>query len=115
MTRSGRTASRRSSTPTLSAAACSQEASFSSWPRISEGNLVMAETATINAWRLKTEGPLSWGDRLVTGAKNKYFMVSADSHANEPIDFLTARITDPEYQDRLPRVVVDDEGISWMH
>jgi predicted TIM-barrel fold metal-dependent hydrolase len=75
----------------------------------------MAEAATKNEWRLKTEGPLSWGERLVTGAKNKYFMVSADSHANEPIDFLTSRITDPAYKDRLPHVVVDDDGISWLH
>ena len=63
----------------------------------------MAEAATINSWRLKSAGPLNWGDRLVTGAKNKYFMVSADSHANEPIDFLTARITDPAYRDRIFR------------
>ena len=75
----------------------------------------MAEATTKNAWRLKTEGPVGWGERLVTGAKNKYFMVSADSHANEPLDFLSARITDPQYRDRLPRIVVDEEGVQWLH
>jgi predicted TIM-barrel fold metal-dependent hydrolase len=68
-----------------------------------------------NAWRMKGVGPTSWGDRLAPGAKDKYFMVSADSHANEPLDFLTSRITDPDYKDRLPRVRVDDEGIQWLH
>lgn len=72
-------------------------------------------TISRNAWRLKTEGPVSWGDRLVSGSKDKYFIVSADSHANEPLDFLTSRITDPQYQDRLPRVKVDEEGIQWLH
>lgn len=68
-----------------------------------------------NAWRLKGTGPTSFGDRLVTGSKDKYFIVSADSHANEPLDFMTSRVSDPQYKDRLPRVIVDDEGIQWLH
>lgn len=68
-----------------------------------------------NAWRLQTAGPTSFGDRLITGAKDKYFIVTADAHANEPLDFLTSRVTDPQYKDRLPRVKVDDEGVQWLH
>lgn len=68
-----------------------------------------------NAWRLKGAGLTSFGDRLVTGSKDKYFIVSSDSHANEPLDFMTSRVTDPQYQDRLPRVKVDEEGVQWLH
>lgn len=68
-----------------------------------------------NAWRLKGTGPTPFGDRLVTGSKDKYFVVSADAHANEPLDFMTSRVTDPQYKDRLPRVKVDDEGVQWLH
>jgi predicted TIM-barrel fold metal-dependent hydrolase len=68
-----------------------------------------------NAWRKATSGPVAWGDRLVTGSNNKYFIVSADAHANEPLDLFTSRIKNPEYQDRLPRVVTDAEGIQWLH
>lgn len=71
----------------------------------------MAVQTDRNAWCLKGAGPTSWGDRLVTGAKDTYFIASADSHANEPLDFLTTRVTDPQHQDHLPRVKVDEEGI----
>ena len=75
----------------------------------------MAASTEENAWRLKGAGPVAWGDRLVTGSQDKYFIVSADSHANEPLDFLTSRVTDPAYKDRLPRVKVDEEGVQWLH
>ena len=75
----------------------------------------MNKSSVRNAWRMKSEGPISWGERLVSGSKNKYFMVSSDSHANEPLDFLTSRITDPQYKDRLPHVRVDEQGVQWLH
>lgn len=75
----------------------------------------MASSTERNAWRLKGAGPLAWSERLVAGSKNKYFIVSADSHANEPLDFLTSRVTDPQYKDRLPHVRVDEEGVQWLH
>ena len=75
----------------------------------------MVASTNRNAWRLESAGPTSWGDRLVTGSRDKYFIVSADSHANEPLDFLTSRVTDPQFKERLPRVKVDSEGIQWLH
>lgn len=66
-----------------------------------------------NAWRVEGSKPTSWGERLVTGHPNKYFVVSADSHANEPLDFLTSRV-DAKYKDRLPHVRVDDDGTQWL-
>lgn len=71
-------------------------------------------TVSKNAWRLRGGGPVAWGERLITGSKNKYFMVSSDSHTNEPLDVFASRITDPQYKDRLPRVVADDEGVKWL-
>jgi predicted TIM-barrel fold metal-dependent hydrolase len=40
-------------------------------------------------------------------------MVSADCHANEPNDFLSARI-EPEYRARLPHVETDASGERWL-
>jgi predicted TIM-barrel fold metal-dependent hydrolase len=65
-----------------------------------------------NAWRVQPV-QTSWGDRLVTGHPEKYFVVSADSHANEPLDFLTSRV-DTKYKDRLPHVRVDQDGTQWL-
>ena len=66
-----------------------------------------------NAWRLQTPGAPDWPHSARPGAPNKYFMVSADCHANEPNDYLSARI-EPEYRSRLPRVEVDADGERWL-
>lgn len=66
-----------------------------------------------NAWRLETPGPAGWRRTTRPGGPDKYFMVSADCHANEPADWLTSRIG-PEYRERIPHVEVDDEGVAWM-
>lgn len=71
----------------------------------------MAESK--NAWRQRTDGPKSWGDRLRTGSKNKYLMVSCDTHANEPIDFWTSRV-DAKFRDRVPHVKVEADGTQWL-
>ena len=56
-----------------------------------------------NAWRLETPGASGWARSPHPGAENKYFMVSADSHACEPPKYMAERI-EPEFRDRLPRV-----------
>ena len=66
-----------------------------------------------NAWRAETPGPEGWSRTARPDDPDKYLMVSADCHANEPYDFLSSRI-EPEYRDRLPRVEVDEEGNRWM-
>ena len=40
-------------------------------------------------------------------------MISSDTHANEPVDFLSARV-DAKYRERLPRVEVDEDGTRWL-
>ena len=37
-----------------------------------------------NRWRLETPGHGGWPRTARPGAANKYFMISADCHANEP-------------------------------
>ena len=71
----------------------------------------MDETA--NAWRRDTPGNTGWPRSARPGAANKFFMVSADCHANEPHDFLAKRI-DPKLAHRLPRVEVDEKGERWQ-
>ncbi|MFP6639183.1 MAG: amidohydrolase family protein [Myxococcota bacterium] len=66
-----------------------------------------------NAWRLETPGPPDWPHSARTGATNKYFMVSADSHACEPPKYMAERI-EPEYRDRLPRVETWEDGSRFI-
>ncbi|MBK0392553.1 amidohydrolase family protein [Ramlibacter algicola] len=42
-----------------------------------------------------------------------YFVVSADSHVNEPHDLWLKRI-DAQFRDRVPRVQVDEKGRKWF-
>jgi predicted TIM-barrel fold metal-dependent hydrolase len=65
-----------------------------------------------NRWRLATPGHASWPRTARPGDPNKYFIVSADAHANEPADLWATRI-DVKYRDRVPKVVVDDKGVKW--
>jgi predicted TIM-barrel fold metal-dependent hydrolase len=46
-------------------------------------------------------------------ALQEYFVVSADSHVNEPHDLWLKRIDAP-YRDRVPHVEVDDKGRKWF-
>lgn len=69
-------------------------------------------TAT-QEWRLETPGHQGWARTARPGDPSKYFMVSADCHANEPPDYLHARLP-KELRDRLPRVEVDKDGVRWL-
>jgi hypothetical protein len=59
-----------------------------------------------NLWRLETPGHSGWEHTAHAGDPKKYFMVSTDSHANEPPDLWEKRI-DPKYKDRVPRIITD--------
>ena len=74
---------------------------------------MVAQAGKKNAWRLRTESAQPWRDRLRAGNPDKYFMVSADSHINEPIDFFEGRIPE-EYRSRLPHVRTDADGTQWL-
>ena len=65
-----------------------------------------------NRWRLETPGHSGWPRTARPGAPNKYLMISADCHANEPATLWAERI-DARYRDRLPRIVTDEKGVQW--
>ena len=67
---------------------------------------------TPNLWRLETPGHASWPRTARPDDPKKYFIVSADAHANEPADLWATRI-DAKYRERIPRVIVDDKGVKW--
>lgn len=70
------------------------------------------ETNEENLWRLETPGPEGWPRTARPDDPDKYLMVSADTHANEPHDLWETRI-DKKYLDRIPRVETDDKGGRW--
>ncbi len=43
---------------------------------------------------------------------DKYLMISADCHCNEPSNLWVERI-DRKFRDRLPRIEVDENGVKW--
>jgi predicted TIM-barrel fold metal-dependent hydrolase len=65
-----------------------------------------------NQWRLETPGHAGWARTARPGDPRKLFIVSADAHVNEPTDLWRQRL-DPQYHDRLPRVITDDKGVQW--
>ncbi len=65
-----------------------------------------------NAWRTATPGCADWPRSARVGDPNKYFMVSADTHANEPAGLWQQRI-DAKYKSRLPRIETDPNGVRW--
>ena len=65
-----------------------------------------------NLWRLDTPGHTGWPRSARPGDPRKYFMVSADCHANEPYDLWATRI-DEKYRHRVPKVITDENGVKW--
>lgn len=65
-----------------------------------------------NDWRLETPGTQGWSRTARVDDPDKYLMVSADTHANEPADLWAKRI-EPEYRDRIPRIETDAKGDMW--
>ncbi len=59
-----------------------------------------------NRWRLNTPGHAGWSRTAHAGDANKYFMVSADTHANEPANIWKEHL-EKKYADRLPRIEID--------
>lgn len=66
-----------------------------------------------NVWRLETPGSDGWERSPRPDAGDKYFMVSADGHVQEPKDLWRTRI-DKKYRDRLPGVMLDDKGRKYQ-
>lgn len=62
-----------------------------------------------NEWRTATPGNEGWVRSARPDAADKFFMVSADGHVQEPSSFLRDRLP-AEYHDRLPGIVLDAKG-----
>ena len=69
----------------------------------------MSALADPNAWRKHSPGSTAWSRSPHANTGNKFFIASADCHAQEPNDFLTARMPD-NYQERLPGIVLGSDG-----
>jgi predicted TIM-barrel fold metal-dependent hydrolase len=65
-----------------------------------------------NQWRLQSPGHAGWKRTARPDDPNKYVLISADCHANEPSNLWAERI-DKKYRDRIPRVITDANGVMW--
>ncbi len=65
------------------------------------------------AWRTETPGANGWPRTSHAADPNKYFMVSADCHANEPSTLWHERI-DKAYVDRLPQMQKKGDGATFQ-
>ena len=63
------------------------------------------------SWRSETPGANSWPRTARADDPSKYFMVSADCHANEPSTLWHERI-DKTYTERLPRMQTGRDGAT---
>ncbi len=66
-----------------------------------------------NRWRLETPGHSGWKRTARPDDPNRYLMISADCHANEPSGLWLQRM-DKKYHNRLPRIEVDESGVKWV-
>lgn len=66
-----------------------------------------------NAWRTDTPGHAGWTRTARPDDPNKYFIISADTHANEPANLWAERL-DEKYRSRVPRIEVDKNGVRWQ-
>jgi predicted TIM-barrel fold metal-dependent hydrolase len=66
-----------------------------------------------NRWRLATPGHQGWNRTARPDDPNRYLMISADCHCNEPAGLWHKRL-DQKYQNRLPRIEVDANGVKWL-
>jgi predicted TIM-barrel fold metal-dependent hydrolase len=66
-----------------------------------------------NRWRTETPGHAGWEHTAHPDDHDRYLMISADCHCNEPGNLWWTRI-DKKFQHRLPHVEVDEKGEKWM-
>ncbi len=66
-----------------------------------------------NRWRLETPGAEGWPRSARPDHPDKYFMVSADGHVQEPSDLWKTRLN-RNYRDRAPTVTLDAQGRQYQ-
>src|SRR5215469_10491237 len=76
------------------------------------GNVSIESIDEPNRWRLETPGHKGWRRTARPEDPDKYFMVSADTHANEPANLWKERLEE-KYAQRLPRIEIDENGVKW--
>ena len=79
---------------------------------MSGANISESEINEPNRWRLETPGHSGWKRTARPDDPDKYLMISADCHCNEPSNLWVERI-DRKFRDRLPRIEVDENGVKW--
>ena len=62
-----------------------------------------------NRWRLETPGHGGWQRTARPDDPNRYVMISADCHVNEPTGLWLERL-DKKYHHRLPQIEIDENG-----
>ena len=73
---------------------------------------VSMSTQLKNEWRLPTPGVEGWSRTARPDDPNKYYMVSADCHVTESLQFLER--VDGDYADRLPHIEVGEDGAEFL-
>jgi predicted TIM-barrel fold metal-dependent hydrolase len=70
----------------------------------------------INSRRLQTPGRPDWEKsvRPDAPASRRYYVATADAHANEPLDAYQQGGMDPKYVPRIPHMRIDDDGRQWL-
>ena len=66
-----------------------------------------------NRWRVETPGHQGWEHTAQPDDKNRYLMISADCHCNEPSTLWAKRLED-KFKRRIPHVEVDEKGEKWL-
>jgi predicted TIM-barrel fold metal-dependent hydrolase len=70
-------------------------------------------SADPNRWRQETPGSEGWARTARPDDPDKYFMVSSDTHVNEPGDLWQTRM-DARYRHRLPGTIVGGDGAKFQ-
>jgi predicted TIM-barrel fold metal-dependent hydrolase len=70
----------------------------------------MTDIGMINERRLRSPGSDDWDPPIKVGAPDRHLVITVDSHVSEPADFYEQGGIDPKYYERLPRIIVDEEG-----
>src|SRR5258706_11180727 len=76
--------------------------------------MAIADIGLINARRLETPGAGGWKKSVRPGAPNRYKVITADSHANEPLNVYELGGVDTKYLPRVPHIRTDEEGRQFM-
>jgi predicted TIM-barrel fold metal-dependent hydrolase len=72
----------------------------------------LAKSDANNSWR-KEAPSVNWPRSARPGSANKYFMVSADGHVQEPGNLWLTRM-DAKYRERVPGYVADKQGNQYQ-